>query len=135
MGKLILIALVGLGAALYFPDTRASIMEQVVPAVEPALAPIRLRQTKGRLKTIAKDLTGYGRLYDKLPPDQEGFQRWLFGQYAAPSSYEDSWQQSFQYTLGGGEGFLVRSAGPDLTFGTEDDLTSTGKAPLASRRR
>ena len=37
MGKLVLIVLIGLGAALYFPDSREAIVQRSMPVLQPVL--------------------------------------------------------------------------------------------------
>lgn len=134
MGKLFLLALVVFGAALYFPETRARLIEKLDPVIQPALGPIRAGSTKEELRQIAQDLQGHERLYDRLPVNEELFRKWLYNQYAAPSNYQDSWGTEFGFRLWP-DSFAVVSAGPDRTFNTGDDLSVTRARSRPARRR
>jgi general secretion pathway protein G len=46
------------------------------------------------------------------------------GPYLKGGIPTDTWGTAFQYTAQGEKGYLVSSAGPDLQFGTADDVTS-----------
>ncbi len=134
MGRLFVIALVAFGAALYFPETRASVIERLDPIIQPALGPIRVGSTKEELRQIAQDLQGYERLYDKVPSNPESFRQWLFSQYALPSNYQDSWGSEFFYKVWP-DSFGVVSAGPDRAANTDDDLMVTRRRNRPGRRR
>ncbi|MGI9625864.1 MAG: hypothetical protein ACR2QM_03435 [Longimicrobiales bacterium] len=133
MGKLFLFMLVVLGAALYFPDSRARLVSRVEPLIEPALAPIRLRETKSELKKIAQDLQGYERFYDKVPTNDDMFRNWLYNQYLAPSNYQDSWGREFGYRVWP-DSFAIVSAGPDQNFMTADDMMVATRRNRPGRR-
>lgn len=134
MGKLFLLALVVFGAALYFPETRARLIERLDPIIQPALGPIRVGSTREELRQIAQDLQGHERLYDRLPVNDELFRQWLYNQYVAPSNYQDSWGSGFGFSLWP-DSFAVLSAGPDRIFNTEDDLRVTRPRSRRGRRR
>ena len=133
MGRLFLLLLVVLGGALYFPETRANLIQTVGPIIEPALGPIRLRETQAELKKIAEDLQGHERFYDKVPTNPDMFRGWLYNQYAAPSNYQDSWGREFGYKVWP-DSFAILSAGPDGTFNSPDDLRATKRRLRPGRR-
>ena len=122
MGKLFLLALVALGAALYFPDTRAKLIDKLDPVIQPALGPLRMASTREELRQIAQDLQGHERLTDKVPSNGEMFRKWLYDQYATPDNYQDSWGSEFRYKVSK-DSFAVISPGPDRTPNTADDLS------------
>lgn len=122
MGKLFLLFLVALGAALYFPDTRAKLIDRLDPVIQPALGPLRAGSTREELRQIAQDLQGYERLTDKVPTNGEAFRKWLYDQYATASNYQDSWGSEFRYRVSQ-DSFAVVSPGPDRTLNTGDDLS------------
>jgi hypothetical protein len=134
VGKLFLLALVVLGAGLYFPETRARLIDRLDPIIQPALAPIRAGSTREELRQIAQDLQGHERLYDRLPANAELFRQWLYNQYVAPSNYQDSWGSEFGFAIFP-DSFSVVSAGPDRSFNTGDDLRVTRPRARKGRRR
>lgn len=133
MGRLFVLALIALGAALYFPNTRATVIERLDPIIQPALGPLRVGSTKEELRQIANDLQGYERLYDKVPSNPDAFRQWLYSQYAAPSNYVDSWGTEFYFKIWP-DSFGVVSAGPDRVPNTEDDLTVARPRSRPGRR-
>ena len=133
MGKLFLLLLVVLGAALYFPETRADLIARVEPVIEPALGPIRLRETQAELKKIAEDMSRHERLYDRVPTNPDMFRSWLYTQYVAPSNYEDAWGREFSYKIWP-DSFAILSSGPDKTWNTPDDLSSARERVRPGRR-
>ena len=132
MGRLFLLGLVALGAALYFPDTRAQLLDVAAPYVEPLVRPIKVSSTKEELRQISVDLAGSERLYGKMPRDAGAFQNWLHNQYATEDNTQDAWGGSYLYQLWP-DSFAISSAGPDLTERTDDDLQVV--RPRQSRRR
>ena len=128
MFKLILFALVALGAALYFPSSRAVVLEKA----EPVTQPVQAWATRGEMKKIVRDLTSHERTYESLP-EVKTFPRWLETKYQGASS-TDSWGNEYVFRVWA-DSFAVVSAGVDGQLGSEDDLTRTEARVHSGRDR
>ena len=125
MGKIILVILVALAAALYFESSRAVILEKAKPVVDPYL----VMATRSEMEKIAQDLAIHQRENFGRIPDRRTFPDWLEGMYAGGAS-EDSWGSPYEYSVGR-DSFYLRSPGPDRLRSTEDDIIQAG--PLLNR--
>ncbi len=118
MFKLILMFMVGLAAALYFPTSRAVVMEYAAPVLNPAF---RLA-TKAEIEKLARDLQNYERETGRLPEPRQ-FGSWLEGRYAGDAT-RDSWGNTYVLVIRP-RAFDVLSLGPDGRQGTADDIVET----------
>jgi hypothetical protein len=118
MFKLIVILLVALGAAFYFPSSRAVLLDKAGPLLNPAF---RLA-TKAELEKVSRDLETYERETNRLPPPRE-FTAWLEDRHAGDATH-DSWGNSYVLVVRS-NAFDVISLGPDGRQGTRDDLVNT----------
>lgn len=119
MGKVLIILLVALAAALYFDGSRAVIVDRVRPALDRYF----IMSTQSEMDKIVQDLLAYQRDNMNRIPGRREFPEWLERQYS-PGADTDSWGNPYQYTVSR-ETYELRSAGPDGLMGTEDDLQST----------
>lgn len=119
MVKIIVILLVALAAALYFPTTRPFVVEHAGPVLNPAL---RLA-TKAEMEKIARDLQTYERETLGQMPESRGFATWLEGRYNGDAT-QDSWGTTYVLVLRQNS-FDVVSLGPDRQRGTDDDIVET----------
>lgn len=117
-GKLLLVALIALGVAMYMPDSRTWILERA----EPALTPVFRWQTNSELEKIARDLQMYERENMGRLPAEGLFLRWLENRYQGDDPTTDSWGNTYSL-LARSDSFRVVSYGPDGVQGTPDDLT------------
>jgi hypothetical protein len=116
--KLILLLLVVIGAALYFPDSRAWVLHRAQPIVNPILT----TATHSEMEKIVDDLRQYSRENLGRFPDTRQFQVWLEDQYAVGGS-RDSWDTPYQLEdLRRDRRMQIRSWGPDRLRGTDDDI-------------
>lgn len=128
MGKIFLIVLGVLAAALYFEGSRAVIFEKARPFLDPYF----VMATRSEMDKINTDLQLWERENFGRLPDGRAFGGWLEGNYAGGAGM-DAWGSRYEYTLGR-DSFFLRSLGPDLVRGTEDDIidararTGTGVA-------
>jgi len=76
-----------------------------------------VHQTEQSLSAAVATIEQYKSDHKRLPEDIEGNKLLI----RAESS--DAWGQSLRYDPIDGDGYLVRSAGPDAQFDTGDDLT------------
>jgi hypothetical protein len=121
IGRLFLLLLVVLGVALYLPDSRARLMELGRPAIEPGFR----WMTQQELNRIATDFEVYIGGRGVEPIGRGEFDEWLDDRYPRPRSRIDSWGTRYSVEVTR-TGFTVRSAGPDLTLETTDDLVAEG---------
>lgn len=115
MGKLILLMIVGLAAALYFPDTRAAVLE----TGEPVLRPVFIWSAQREIEEIIRGLQQMENVERRLP-DRREWVRWVEGRYAGDAS-RDPWGNLYAFEVQD-DSFAVKSNGPDREFGTEDDI-------------
>lgn len=116
MGKILLVLLLALAAALYFEGSRAVILEKTKPVLDPYF----VMATKSEMEKIAQDLQLFERENFGRLPDNRAFPAWLERNYAGGAGV-DSWGSAYEYTLGR-DSFYIRSPGPDQLRGTGDDL-------------
>ena len=113
MGKIILVLLVVLGAAVAIPSTRAKIED----AAAPLMNSVRAKLVPRRLEALADQLESRMARGQGVPASWEG---WLRRDFSGPEL--DPWgNQWFMET--GRQGITVGSMGPDGARGTDDDIT------------
>ena len=116
--KLFLLLLLVIGAALYFPDSRAWIFDKAQPVVNPIL----ITATESEMDKIVSDLQQYARENLGRMPDPGQFSAWLEDTYAGGGS-RDSWDTPYQLEdMRRDRRMRVRSWGPDRLRGTDDDI-------------
>lgn len=116
MTRIIFVLLVALGVALYFPESRAVIMEKAKPVVDPILA----WQATDEMEALVRDLRSYEQEnYDQLPDPGE-WDAYLEQRYS-PGAAEDGWGTRYHFTLQR-DSFYIVSHGPDKVYGTDDDI-------------
>ena len=115
MGKLFLIAIVGFGAALYFPDTRATVLEKG----EPVLRPMLVWNAEREMEEIITGLQQMENVERKLP-EKGQWVKWLDDHYAGDAS-RDAWGNVYVYEVKD-DSFAVASNGADRELKTEDDI-------------
>lgn len=118
MSKLFWLIVLGSAAALYFPESRAWVMDRAQPVVNPVLR----TATVSEMEKIVGDLHTHARENLGRYPDVRDFGAWLESQYSGGGA-EDSWHTSYQLEdLRRDNRMQVRSWGPDRLRGTEDDI-------------
>ena len=122
IGKLFLLALVGLGVGLAVPKTRAQLLTPVLERFYVEITPRRLEQIAGQLEMQR-------RRGERLP-EQRNLSFWIERMTSIPPL--DPWGNAY-YIFAQREGFLLGSMGRDGVRGTEDDMTVTRGTP--PRRR
>mgnify|MGYP001824728648 CR=1 FL=1 len=116
--KLILLLLVVICAALYFPEPRAWVIDRA----QPVLNPILTTATHSEMERIVEDLGQYSRENFGRFPDTRQFPLWLEDQYTGGGS-RDSWDTPYQLEdLRRDRRMRLRSWGPDRLRGTDDDI-------------
>jgi hypothetical protein len=128
MFRLFVILAVLFGASLYYPPTREPVLDFLRPALNPGFA----WASRGEMQQIVRDLQDVERAGRSLPTARGEFEQWMSNRYQLFESTVDSWGSPYRLELRG-QNIRVISAGPDLEFGTPDDLVVEG--PRAERRR
>lgn len=129
MGRLLLLLVVALGVALYLPDSRAFLVERASPLANPAYRWMSHQQMNQIVEDLELHLGSGGR----LPLARGEFDAWLDRRYRQDRSRRDAWGTRYELRSRG-DRFEVLSAGPDRTFGTDDDLVREGTVVPARRR-
>ena len=116
MSRLILLAALGLVTWLYFPETRALLLD----AVEPMATPVKRWSTQEEMERVAKHVVDHERLTGRVPTGQEWVE-WLEFRYASPETTHDPWGSLYALQLSQ-DSVIVVSPGPDRVPRTEDDF-------------
>lgn len=128
--KLVFLVLIALGAALYFPESRAVVLD----ASEPVLNPVFRWSTRGEMRRIARDLETQSETGRGFPRGQEAFDAWMDDNFQGITSKTDPWGNTYTLRLRP-DSFGVVSSGPDGEVGTDDDVVVTGRLQDPRRRR
>ncbi|MEX0935387.1 MAG: hypothetical protein WD013_00690 [Gemmatimonadota bacterium] len=118
MGRLLLLLLIALGVALYFPRSRDYVLERADPLADPAYR----WMTRQEMRQIATDLDFYIEREGRTPLRRGEFDSWLDDRYPELRSRMDAWGTRYRATQIAGATYRIVSAGPDLEFQTSDDL-------------
>jgi hypothetical protein len=130
VGRLLIVLLIVLGAGLYFPQTREWIFERASPLLTPAY----VWMTNQELGQIAADLSVLQGSRTDLPTRRGEFDAWMDRRYPGEKSRVDAWGTRYRLEVLSSR-FRVISAGPDRTFGTDDDLSREAPSDVVSRTR
>ena len=115
MGKLILVVIVGLAAALYFPDSRAVVLEKG----EPVLRPVFRWSAEREIEEIIRGVQQMENVERRLP-DRRGWVTWVESRYVGDAS-RDPWDNLYAFEVKD-DSFAVSSFGPDRLQKTGDDI-------------
>lgn len=119
MTRLFLLLVLGFVVAMYFPRSRAVILDKGKPIVDPILT----MQTEREMNRIGTDLIIYQREnFGRLPGTRQ-FSTWVEDQYSGNGGL-DAWGNPYDYRLKRDE-FDLTSYGPDGLRATVDDITVT----------
>jgi hypothetical protein len=119
LGKFVLMVVLVLGAALYFPQTRPT----VLAILRPVLNPVLVWQTKSEMGQIIRELQAMDREGRQLPQPGQEFQAWMERNFQG-GSLQDSWGSPYALRLWT-DSLAVVSLGPDLEIHTADDVVRT----------
>lgn len=118
MGRLILLLILGFVAAMYFPDSRAMLLEKGEPLLRPVLRWSAIRE----MEEIARGVQTHENSYRALPARREWI-AWIEERYAGNAA-RDPWGNLYQLEVQE-DSFAILSFGPDRVQKTEDDLRQT----------
>jgi hypothetical protein len=116
MGKLTLIMLFGMGAALYFPDSRQSILDKAMPVLTPVLE----WSAKGEMMEIGRSIQRQDRLQRRVPT-RRAWVPYLEENFSGDAG-KDPWGSLYQF-YAWRDSFAIISYGSDRVGGTDDDIS------------
>jgi hypothetical protein len=129
LARVVLLLLILLGAAAYFPQTRPVVQEYIGPILNPVLT----WQTNGEMARIKRELESLNRQGSDLPTPGPSFQAWMVRNFMGGAK-TDAWGGNYTLTFWR-DSLGIVSNGPDREVGTPDDLIQSFKIPTDSRRR
>lgn len=115
MGRLILLVILGLAAAMYFPDSRAALMEKG----EPVLRPILEWNARREMEQIAAKIQDTEEEQQRLP-DRREYVKFLQDNFT-DDVMRDPWGNVYAYEIKP-DSFAIISDGPDREYKTADDI-------------
>ncbi|MFV2006236.1 MAG: type II secretion system protein GspG [Longimicrobiales bacterium] len=107
--------LLGISAALYFPDSRQAIIDKAMPVLTPVLT----RVANSEMREISYELLRYDQIGRELP-SRRRWLRWLEDNFPDESTV-DPWGNVYQF-YSWADSLALISYGPDKERGTEDDI-------------
>ena len=105
MGKLILLIIIGLAVGMYFPDSRAVIMDKG----EPVLRPMLVWNAQREIEKIVLEVQQNEQVELRLP-SRRGWVRWVEDHFAGDGA-RDPWGNFYRYEIQE-DSFAVISNGP-----------------------
>ena len=116
MARLVLMVVLGLVAAFYFPDSRAVMMD----IAEPVIVPVARWSTSAEMRQVGENVLEHERLTGKLP-DRRTWLGWLDYRYSSDDLRQDPWGSMYQLRVWA-DSVAIVSWGPDAMSSTEDDF-------------
>ena len=115
MSRVVLMIILGLSAAMYFPDSRQAIIDRAMPVLRPILTRAAVRE----MNQISQELLDTDQIGQPLPSRRDWL-RWLDDNYPGETSL-DPWGNVYQF-YPWTDSLALISYGPDKERGTEDDV-------------
>lgn len=116
MTRLVLLSILAVVVWMYFPETRAIVLD----VVEPVTAPLARWSTREEMAQVARNAVDQERLTGTLPSGRLWLD-WLRMRYASPEASNDPWGSTYQLEAAK-DSVWILSYGPDRTRGTPDDF-------------
>jgi len=116
MTRLLLLLVLALLTWLYFPETRALLMD----VAEPAVLPVMRWSMEEEMETVARNAVDHERLTGELP-EGSAWLGWLQYRYVSDDARTDPWGSVYQLEVSK-DSVWTLSYGPDRLRGTADDL-------------
>lgn len=127
MTRVVLLVLMGVAVAFYFPDSRQMIIDRSGPVINPVLR----WQTVGEIDQIIRDLRVHQHEHFNQLPGRREWGDWLERKYVGTAAL-DGWGSRYHF-MTQRDSFYVVSYGPDRVYGTEDDVRKGGSRRGARR--
>jgi hypothetical protein len=116
MSRLILLVALLVVTWLYFPETRAIVMD----VAEPIVLPVMRWSMEEEMATVGRNAVDHERLTGQLPTGSAWLE-WLEYRYISADSRTDAWGSTYQLEASA-DSVWTLSYGPDRVRGTHDDL-------------
>ena len=116
MTRLVLLAILCVVTWLYFPETRAILLE----AAQPVVLRVGRWSSSEEMSQVGRHVVDHERLTGDLPAGG-GWLGWLATRYAYPDAAQDPWGSYYQLIVWD-DSVGVLSLGPDRTRQTDDDF-------------
>ena len=116
MTRLVLLTILGVLTWLYFPETRAILLD----AAEPMVLPIMRWSTHEEMAQMGRHVVDYERLTGRVPGVGEWLD-WLAYRYPSDDAVRDPWGRHYQLVVWE-DSLAILSFGPDRTRLTDDDF-------------
>lgn len=116
MSRLLLLVILAVLTWLYFPETRAMVMD----VAEPVVLPIMQWSMEEEMATVGRNAVDHERLTGELPAGSAWLE-WLEYRYVSEESRTDPWGSTYQIEASK-DSVWTLSYGPDRTRGTPDDF-------------
>jgi hypothetical protein len=116
MTRLVLLTLLAVLTWVYFPETRAMVLD----LAEPIAVPLARWGTQEEMAQVARNVVDQERLTGAVPAGS-AWLGWLRARYAGAEATTDPWGSIYQLATSR-DSVWILSYGPDRTRGTEDDF-------------
>lgn len=116
MTRLILLVLLGIAAAYYFPDSRTMLLDFADPVIQPLVK----WSAKDEMKGIGASVVEHEQLTGELPI-RNSWRTWLTWRYPADEARTDPWGSMYQIRAWA-DSVAIISYGPDRERNTDDDF-------------
>jgi hypothetical protein len=116
MTRLALLLVLAALTWVYFPETRAMVLELGAPIA----VPLARWGTTEEMAQVARNVVDQERLTGALPSGSAWLD-WLRARYAGPEATVDPWGSTYQLDASKDSVWII-SFGPDRTRGTPDDF-------------
>ena len=127
MANLIIVIIVGLGAAFYFPDSRAMLLDRFSFAADPLMEWVTVQE----MRRVRGDLARWDDRRRAFPTNRD-LPTWMRTHYKNDDTQYDAWFKPY-WLVSNSRSFSVNSIGREGIKGTEYDLSIS--ADRVERRR
>ena len=120
--RLFLLVILGFVAALYFPDSRQSLINMAMPVLQPVYVWSAEREITDLITSVRREARGTSGL-----PATRSWNGWLTANFTGDIT-TDPWGKTYSYQAWA-DSFRIRSYGPDSERGSSDGLPVTARRP------
>ncbi len=121
--RLILLIILGLAAAAYFPESREMMVERAMPVLQPMLIWSAEREMGKLTLAVRREARETYQL-----PQSRGWEAFVMANFTADAA-TDPWGKRYAYEVWP-DSFAIRSYGPDGERGSPDDLRVVQHRPF-----
>ncbi len=125
MTRLVLLTVLCLCTWMYFPESRAILVEATEPWVEPAvervMRPFTAWGALDEMRRVGRNVVAHERLTGDIPEEGGAWTQWLEERYRSRDVGRDAWGATYRLVVWP-DSIGIVSYGPDGLPDTEDDL-------------